>query len=347
MKYRVPETEDRFSFGSSSVTVSGSSQNQSQRPSQYISSVWGNLRQFAIPSSIFADDRLILKPAPLAVLLVLCQAVKAQTHRRKMKNIRDAECQIDQASLIMLSGYSENVIAKAVTDLQQKNFIKPVPVRRKDGKYSSNVYALCEPKNGLALSGGSSNPYYAHRISYIRLPICLVTDYEQRWSLAKIKGSPLRLYVGICKLANSRDEGGGSITVTIPRLKKLSGLSTINLAEESLALLEDKALLSVDGDEITLNDPYLGEPVRIEEGDPTTDPANYYDAEGTNRFNLNDGDADAVYLLLKQIGFNPEVQHDGQLHVVCPFHLDQSLVFCEPDATWLSLFRLLCKGQFD
>src|ERR1035438_2934817 len=80
---------------------------------------WGKLKQVQVPNAIIQSGTLALNPYSIAVLLVLL-------HLNKNKQVRDSQCfasvRVGQEKLTEKTGYSKNVITKAVCELEAKQF---------------------------------------------------------------------------------------------------------------------------------------------------------------------------------------------------------------------------------
>jgi hypothetical protein len=284
---------------------------------------WGRLPHFEIPHCIVQNEMLVLKPSSIAVLLILFDVGKAQ-QRSNTETYVDVK--ITQELLMKRSGFSKNVIPNAVQELERKKFIRSSGSRKKYGEFGANVYTLCNPGSGAGLvAPRGTNFLITNGVQYIKFPRCVVKEHLAEWSMAKMSSSELRLYVSICWFANKKDQG--EFDFTIGKLKKLAGFSTSGIAQTALDGLIEKSLISVLGDKMVLHDPYTGEPLHADDGDPRSDAANYYSATGkgrATRLNLNSGDPQEVELLLRECGAEPISQSDGELKILCPFHSDSN-----------------------
>jgi hypothetical protein len=133
------------------------------------------------------------------------------------------------------------------------------------------------------------------------------------------------MYVSMCWFANRKNSSAFEFSLT--ELKKLAGLSTTSTAKKALDGLVDRGLLSISDDDLILHDPYTGEPLHVENGDPSSDPANYYGIMGqgrATRLNLNTGNPQQVEQLLRECNAEPIPQNNGELKIICPFHSDQN-----------------------
>jgi hypothetical protein len=282
---------------------------------------WGKLPQFEIPHSIVQDGILKVNPDALAVLLVLFEVGKAQQRTRTGSTV---QVKVTHDLLMERSGYSKNVIPEAVKELEERDFIRCSASRKKRGEFGSNVYTLLNPGTGIALAAIGRNILYSNEVQYIKVPVCVVKELGAEWSIAKMSGSELRLYVSICWLANRKNS---EFDAPIGELKKLGGFSTSKTAETARDGLVDKSLVSVAGDKMVLHDPYTGEPLHVEDGDPQSDPANYYTTTGRSgetRWNINTGNPQHIEQLLRTCDLDPIEQNDGELAILCPFHAENT-----------------------
>ncbi len=283
---------------------------------------WGRLSQFEIPHSIVQGNRVALKPSALSVLLVLFEIGKSKRSRVVGSSV---DVKASQELLMERSGSSKNMITGAVEELEQKRFIRRSSSRKKYGEFGANLYTLCDPATGGALvTAKTQNFLIANEVQYIKIPKCVVKEHQADWSLARMSGSEKRMYVAICWLANRKNSN--EFQFDVADLKKLADFSTLGTAEKALEGLLDKSLVSVLSDEITLHDPYTGEALHVEDGNPSADPANYYrirEKGRATRMNWNTG-PEQVQKLLEDCGLEPVEKDNGELAILCPFHTDQN-----------------------
>jgi DNA-binding MarR family transcriptional regulator/5S rRNA maturation endonuclease (ribonuclease M5) len=301
---------------------------------------WGSIRVFQAPCAIFhrqemfpnsnsslkAPPASIVSPNALAVLLVLYECAKSLKGKPKEPL---ASVRIKQELLIERTGYSKNIITRAVQELQDKRFIKFEAQRKKYGEFGVNKYFLCDSSTGEPFKTTPGvKLLYANHASYFNLPICLVQEPSENWSLAKLGRSAVAVYVALSFLANK--SGKNTIEVKSPELKTLCNLTKPTLTK-ALDELETRGLISIDGTgkEFTLCDPYTGEPVHEFNGEQEDDPARYsLTAEkGGTRVNFNSGDpAQNETWLMESLPRDAKVIHqeNGDLTICCPFHQDQN-----------------------
>ena len=191
-----------------------------------------------------------------------------------------------------------------------------------------NEYILCHPDDGEPLLAARN--VYLRRVPYFTVPSCVVKEHTFNWSLAKLTGSELRLYISVLSLANCHHNN--EFKTTASELRKLSGLAPATL-KKALDALEERGLVYVTGlKDYTVNlcDPYTGEPLHEQTGVDEDDPANDYVTGGdgrTKRLNLNTGDAERVEKLIRSClpeDEVPTVQGNGDLMMRCPFHTDSN-----------------------
>jgi 5S rRNA maturation endonuclease (ribonuclease M5) len=288
---------------------------------------WGKLRQVHAPNSLFHDETLELTAPSVAVLLVFLQLNKG----RPLKDDQPlATVRIGQKSLAERTGYSKNVITKAIAELEVKLFIKCMgDNRKKYGEFGTNEYLLCNPADGEPLPA-ARNVYLNKKIGYFTVPAVVVTEITTKWSLAHMSGSDLRLYTSILYLANRKLSN--EFTATAVELRKLSGLAPRTL-KKAIEGLRDRGLVYVIGVKdyrVQLCDPFTGAPLEDQTGVDEDDPANYYMAgEGgrSKRLNLNAGDAARIETLVRSCLPIDELvieQGNGDLTICCPFHADST-----------------------
>jgi DNA-binding MarR family transcriptional regulator/5S rRNA maturation endonuclease (ribonuclease M5) len=301
---------------------------------------WGSIKVFQAPCAIFqrqalfpnsnsslrAPQALMLSPNSLTVLLVLYESAKS-LHGKSSEPL--ASVRIKQELLIERTGYSKNIITKAVQSLQDKRFIKFEGQRKKYGEFGVNKYFLCDSSTGEPFKTTPGVKFlYANHASYFNLPVCIAREPAADWSIANLGRSAIAAYVSLSFLANKSSRN--TIEVKPSELKTLCDLTKPTL-KKALDELETCGLISIGsaGKEFTLNDPYTGEAVHEFTGDQQDDPARYsLTAEnGGKRVNLNSGDpAQTERWLMECLPPAAEVIHqdNGDLTICCPFHNDKS-----------------------
>jgi DNA-binding MarR family transcriptional regulator len=286
---------------------------------------WGTVRQVHIPNSIIKEGTLILESDALSVLLVLLQI-----HKNKPLKDYDplANVKVGQERLIERTGYSKNVITRATRGLQKGKFIERVTHRKRYAEFGANEYILCNPDTGTPLMAKQS-VIYGNGLSYFTFPICVVTEQTANWSLAKMSGSEIKLYVCILYLANRHRNN--EFTATTIELRQLSGLAPATF-RKAVNQLECRGLVWISESDkfwgISLCDPYTGQPIQEPDGVDENDPANYFtkgDKGQSKRLNLNTGDADQVEKLIRScVSEDPITQSNGDFRIHCPFHSDSN-----------------------
>lgn len=259
------------------------------------------------------------------MLLVLLQISKNRPVR-EYESI--ANVKVGQEKLIERTGYTKNVISKAIKGVQAEAFIEPVKHRKKYGEFGVSEYTLCNPETGIPLMAKKS-VIYGNKLPYFTFPMCVVTEHTANWSLAKMTGSDLKLYVCILYLANRYRNN--EFTTTTKELRKLSGLAAATF-KKAVDQLECRGLVWISQKPkaygISLCDPYTGQPIEELDGIDENDPANYFtkgDKGQSKRLNLNTGDAAQVEKLIRScISDEPVIQSNGDLMIHCPFHSDSN-----------------------
>lgn len=292
--------------------------------SRYINR-WGKIRQIHVPNAIIKNGTITLDSNALSVFLALLQI-------NKNKAVKDYEpfatVKVGQERLMQYTGYSQNVITKAVQGLQDKKFIEPNTHRKRHGEFGTNEYTLCSPEDGTPLTACRS-VMYGNQLPYFTFPVCVVTEQTANWSLAKMTGSELRLYISILFLANRHKSN--EFDSTSAELRQLSGLVPATF-RKALDQLECRGLIWVSPRQkaynISLCDPYTGQPIHEIDGDDENDPANYFtkgDGGQSKRLNLNTGDPEQVERLIRsRLSEEAVIQGNGDLMIHCPFHSDST-----------------------
>jgi 5S rRNA maturation endonuclease (ribonuclease M5) len=298
---------------------------------------WGSIRVFQVPCTIFqaeplfpnspilkAAPLLTLRPSSLTILLVLYEVAK----NLQGKNSDPlASVTIKHELLMERTGLSKNVITSASRELESKRFIKPAEQRRKSGEFGVNKYFLCDASTGEPFkTRPGAKLLYANDAAYFNLPVCIVRETEANWSIAKLSGSALAVYVSLSWLANKIRSN--TVNVKPSDLKALCNLTrpTFKVAADEL---ETRGLILTDSaaKTFTLCDPNTGEPVHEFNGNQQDDPALYFGTAetGGKRINLNSGDSTQAEAWIKSClpsGAAVIEQGNGDLRICCPFHDD-------------------------
>ena len=120
---------------------------------------WGGIRQICVPSAVFKQGTLNLSPPALAVLLVLIQIRK---HKPKIARMNETKVtvRVGYKTLIARTGYSQNIITKAIHELTTLQFIQVVKSdRKKHGEFAIQQYILCDPTDGTPLESSEPDVY--------------------------------------------------------------------------------------------------------------------------------------------------------------------------------------------
>jgi 5S rRNA maturation endonuclease (ribonuclease M5) len=267
---------------------------------------------------------LTLSPSSLTILLVLYEIAKGLQGKHSDPL---ASVTIKQKLLIERTGFSKNVITKAAQDLQAKRFIKLAEQRKKYGEFGVNKYFLCDSITGEPFKTREGFKFlYANDAAYFNIPVCIVRETAANWSIAKLSGSALAVYVSLSWLGNK--SGRNTIEIKPSDLKTLCSLTRPTFSR-AVDELETRGLILTDsaGKEFTLCDPYTGEPVHEFNGDQEDDPAQYCQTAetGGKRVNLNSGDpakAEAWIRACLPSGATVIAQGNSDLTIPCPFHDD-------------------------
>jgi hypothetical protein len=230
---------------------------------------WGSLYQFQAPAAIFEQDVLVLSPSALACYLVLLQLVKQQQRRRARQQYPSefVTIHVSHRDLSQRAGLGRNIVASGLQQLEERHLLDRETDRRTSiGKFDSNSYLLCDPRDGEALRSKGTNIFQPENIRYFNIPACIVTEVQSEWCLTKMTGSELRVYVSLCWIANrQRDTKFISNRSAIMRLARMAS-PTFKKASEGLA---DRRLVwffptGSNDVEMRLCDPYTGEPFHLD-----------------------------------------------------------------------------------
>jgi len=280
-----------------------------------------------IPRSIVQHGSLVLNADALSVLIVLLQL-------HKSRHLRDSEplatVKVGHEKLMQMTGYSTNIITRAVKELVKRQLIEVNENRKKRGEFGTNDYIFRRPDNGEPLRA-EKDVMYGNRISYFTFPSCVIREVTAHWSLAKLSASELKLYVAVLYLADR--SRSNEFQATVAELRPLSDLSATTF-QKAMDAIEERGLVLVmgTGKEVTFHvcDPYTGWPLYEPDGADENDPANYYvqgEKGQAKRLNLNTGSPEKIEELIRSsLPRNevPLVQGNGNLMIRCPFHDDHN-----------------------
>jgi DNA-binding MarR family transcriptional regulator len=285
---------------------------------------WGHIRQVKVPNAVIQDGLLALDSCSIGVLLILLQI----NNRPVKAHDSLATVKVGHEKLMERTGYSTNVITKAIKGLQNRKFIEVARHHKKYGEFGANEYILCHPEAGMPLTA-KRDVVYGNGLPYFTFPECVVKEHTANWSLSNMSASELRLYVCILYLANRHRSN--EFTATSAELRKLSGLAPATF-RKALDELECRGLAWVTASSkpyrISLCDPYTGQPLHEQTGVDEDDPANYFtigEKGQSKRLNLNSGDREQVEKLIRScLSEEPVMQGNGDLRIRCPFHSDDN-----------------------
>lgn len=290
--------------------------------SRFTSVLWGSLKTFQAPSSLFASNQLVLSPVALAVHLALLQSA------RNIRNLAPfATTNISQKTLMQRTGFSKNRVSDGIKELEDKRFIlSDRDKRKKYSQFGANSYTIWDPRKGAPLNVEKGKSlFYSNNIPYFRVPVDIVLKPAARWSLASMSGSQMAVFVALLWLANRRHSL--EFQVEKATLQAASSLSPKTM-QNALDGLEEKGLIWRSRDhEFVLCDPYTGEPFHQPTSSPEDDPANYFVPDGkgvARRLDLNKLTGDDVEALIRRWLPQAEFgrQGNGDVRMSCPFHAD-------------------------
>jgi CHC2 zinc finger/Toprim-like len=200
---------------------------------------------------------------------------------------------------------------------------------------------LMEMRREPLMVGGQINVLPANRIRYFSYPSCVITKCNERWSLAHLTGSEIRLYFSLCWLsARDHRRRGNVLDIDVAELRRLSGLrspKTLNKALDSLQY--DRRLIQiwptdvpqVNGESkpirLELCDPLTGNPI-VQDADPRNHPANYRYRGRRKRPSLNIFSPEEIEAAIcaanTRRGQTTSHRPNGELMLRCPFHDDDT-----------------------
>ena len=320
---------------------------------------WGSIKIFQAPCAIFQSEPLFpsspnlktrpsltLRPSPLTILLVLYQIAKGLQGK---PSDPVASVTVKHELLIERTGLSKNVITSAVRELEAQQFIKRAEQRKKYGEFAGNKYILCDPSTGDPFKTRPGWKFlYANDAAYFNIPVCIVRETATNWSIAKLSGSALAVYVALSWLANKK--GSNTIEAKPSDLKALCNL-TRPTYKKAVDDLETRGLILTDSaaKKFTLCDPYTGEPVHEFNWNQEDDPARYFETAetGGKRVNLNSGDPAQNEGWIRSclpLGATVNEQENGDLKICCPFH-DDSTPSCSVSPKKRCFYCFGCKEK--
>jgi CHC2 zinc finger/Toprim-like len=185
----------------------------------------------------------------------------------------------------------------------------------------------------------------ANRILYFSYPTCIVTSRDERWSLANLTGSEIKLYFCLCWLSardHRREENViDTDTGELRRLSGLKGPKTLSKALDSLQYYRrliqtwptDVPYVNGEGKPIRLElcDPLTGNPI-VTDPVPRNQPANYRFRGRRRRPSLNVFSSEELERTIcaanTRRGQVTTRRGKGELMVKCPFHDDDTPSLC-------------------
>lgn len=322
------------------------------------STKWGKLPQLQLPSSMVTKGVLNLPTADIRVLVVLMHIHRSRFIQRTHDDI-DASVKVTRKVLMDRTGLqSATTISHAVKSLEEAGFVSILRDRKGSTKHGavSSEYFLRQPgvEGFIPLTSGR-NILGPLNITYFTIPTCLITDAE-RWSLARLEASEVRLYIAMLWAANyDRSLEIKRTNVQLYCLAKLT-LATFKTALESL---QDKGLINVTQNDsgrmltVVLCNPGSGEPIHLSDGNEENDPENYSTTDAksvTRRLNLNTANVEQREQLLRESvpeGDPVIPQSNGDLLILCPFHGDNKpSCSVSPRKSCFHCFACKAKGTY-
>jgi hypothetical protein len=185
----------------------------------------------------------------------------------------------------------------------------------------------------------------ANRIRYFSYPTCIITSRDERWSLANLTGSEIKLYFCLCWLsARDHRRPESVIDTDTGELRRLSGLKSAKTLSKALdSLQHDRRLIQIwptekeyingEGKPIRLElcDPLTGNPI-VKDPNPRNQPANYRYKGRRRRPSLNvfspEEVEQAICAANIRRGHVTTCRGKGELMLKCPFHDDDTPSLC-------------------
>jgi hypothetical protein len=205
---------------------------------------------------------------------------------------------------------------------------------------------LGQPGEGGSLeTKGQINVIPTNGLKYFTFPSCIITQTDERWPLAHMSGSEIRLYFSICWLSNKQyTRTNNDFEVKVADLRRLSGLRSPKTFAKALEGLQlDRRLIQIwpsektsrNGESKTIRlelcDPLTGNPI-VMDWDPRNQPGNYRLKGRTKRPTLNVLDPKdiekAIYDSNEERGAAVTQRANGEMVMKCPFHPDDTPSLC-------------------
>lgn len=301
------------------ATIQGSTFN---RRKQYSPNQWGRLEQFQVPCQLFVNNTLSLSPNAAKMLMFLYLKAKGRYKQLQRYWTPSGDQTIStvasQKEMSLKTGCSRNTLTSAARELAAGRWIEaPAQRRAKRGELATNEYFLLHPKTGQRLENLPVKPYFV-------VPACVVRKEQMHWSLRSLSRPGVALYTTLLFRANFVRKN------TLPNdyalLRKMSKLSRGKRGTYSQAIesLQNKGLITVDEETITLCDPMTGEPV-VAVVEAVNDPANYYDSVTGKRITFNIENREALLRWVRDSLPNGEdviPENNDEYKIRCPYHAD-------------------------
>ena len=293
-------------------------------------------------------------------VLIAYGLISVTHHRKKTNPYADPEEGNKQTSLPCTSG----------TDGSSVSATPPRPQRRRRRRKNpdnmtarANVYWLLKPgpptlipdllnpgrmevhREPLMVDSQIINVIPANGIRYFTFPSCIITSTEERWSLAHMTSSEIKLYFAICWLsARDHRRPDNVIDTDTTELRRLSGLKSMKTLTKVLDSLQyhhrliqiwptDVAYRNGEGKPIRLElcDPLTGNPI-VKDTNPRNRPANYRYRGRRRRPSLNvfspEEIEQAICAANTKRGQPTTHRGYGELMMKCPFHPDDTASLC-------------------
>jgi hypothetical protein len=301
------------------ATIQGSTFN---RRKQYSPNQWGRLEQFQVPCKLFVNNTLSLSPNATKMLMFLYLKGKGRYKQLQRyatpRGDQTISTVASQEEISLKIGCARNTLTSLAKELAAARWIEaPAQRRAKRGELATNEYFLLHPKTGQRLENLPVKPYFV-------VPACIIRKQEMHWSLRSMGRADFSLYATLLFRANQARKNTFDNNHAL--LLKMSGLSRGKKGTYSQAIesLQNKGLITVDEETITLCDPMTGEPI-VAVVEAVNDPANYYDRFNGKRITFNLVDPEALLRWVRDSLPNGEdviPEKNDEYKIRCPYHAD-------------------------
>lgn len=288
---------------------------------------WRGISTFQVPSYLLGSE---LSDSALSVFLVI---ILSHRYRLARVNGIDATVTVGHDRLSQRTGLHRNTVNSALRELKRAGYLQAVPHRKKHGEFGATEYVICNPALQQPMLE-SKSLMWKNNQSYFLVPRCFVMESDERWSLAKLSGTEVRLYLTFLLFASYRKNN--EFETSCPELRKRSTLAAVTF-KQAMERLEEAGLVWLLPDikttriRVEICDPYTGISLPEWSEDEESNPANYFfagDKGQAKRARFNTDNPELVERLVREsLPDNSPVirqQNNGDLRICCPFHEDHN-----------------------